>query len=415
MVALFLLCGFTAFAGAASSEAGPVTAVKVETDSLELICNDPEKNTCTVVPSFEPEGASFDGLSIVSGNPKVVEVVDGNVLRAVGPGDAKVTVTAVLEGARISPQCVIRVRVVKRVTDIAVSGGPFEVAVKKTLPLQAKVEPADATNKKLIWKSSDETVATVTANGVVRGLEAGEVTISATAADGCGTVKEVAVKVLQPVSAVKTLSGYHQGMTWEVEVNKTIPISNAFAVQPGNASNKELDFTVYSDGRPTESGYVITENEDEGFTEITFTEPGVYFVEAVSRDGAKKSPRLKMRIYSKDLMTLTLNKAKWSLHASDELGVSFEIRNKEYGIAVESAELYIYAEDALGNKLFGGEVYKVTTGEIGPGACVCSEYLYLPGRSSIAKVYCGIHTVKYADPRMPVRTCDVDYLVWDYQ
>ena len=417
IVMLFLLCGFACLETASAEAYVPVTGVSVENASLELVCNDPEKNTWAVVPSFEPEGASVDERSVVSNNPKgveIVDVVDGHLIRAVGQGEARVTVTANVKGAKKSPQCVIKVKVTKRVTGIDVAGDHFNVPVKGTLQLPVQVEPADATNKKLAWKSSDETVATVNSSGMVRGMEAGEVTVTAAAADGSGTVKEIAVSVIQPVTAVKTLSGYHQGMVWDIELNKTIPISNAFAVEPGNASNKELDFTVYLDGRVTESGYVLGKNEAYGWTELTFTEPGLYYVEATSKDGSDRSAKIKIRIYSKDLMTLDLNKARWSPYANDTLGVSFEIRNREYGIGVETVELYVYAEDAQGNKI-GEGVYPAATKEIEPGHTVYSEYVYLPDRSSIARVYCGIHEVKYTDPRMPVRTCEVDYHMWEYK
>lgn len=303
IAALFLLCGFAcgaAPAEAASPGPGPVTKVKVETASLELVCNDPGKSEWAVVPSFEPEGGTYDELVIASDNLKVAEVVDGNVIKAVGPGNARVIVTARLEGARVSPQCAVKVRVVRRVTGIDLPGGPLDVTVKQSLHLKVKVEPADATDKKLKWKSSDETVATVSQNGTVRGLKAGEAAITVTAADGWGTENTVFVSVIQPVTAVKTLSGYHPEMTWDVAVNKPILISNAFAVQPANASNRELDYTVYLDGEVTEAGYEIRKNEAEGSTEITFTEPGAYIVEATSTDGTNKSAKIRLRIYLKD-------------------------------------------------------------------------------------------------------------------
>ena len=111
---LFLLCGFACLETASAEAYVPVTGVSVENASLELVCNDPEKNTWAVVPSFEPEGASFDELTIVSNNPKVVEivdVVDGHLIRAVGQGEARVTVTANVKGAKKSPQCDIKVKI----------------------------------------------------------------------------------------------------------------------------------------------------------------------------------------------------------------------------------------------------------------------------------------------------------------
>ena len=55
---------------------------------------------------------------------------------------------------------------------------------KKTLT--TKILPADASNKKVIWKSGNTKVATVSSNGVVTAKSPGRVLITATAADGGG-------------------------------------------------------------------------------------------------------------------------------------------------------------------------------------------------------------------------------------
>ncbi|MEL4885717.1 Ig-like domain-containing protein [Pectobacterium betavasculorum] len=53
--------------------------------------------------------------------------------------------------------------------------------------LNATVLPASATNKAVIWSSSDPTIATVTSGGVVEGVADGTATITATTEDGTKT------------------------------------------------------------------------------------------------------------------------------------------------------------------------------------------------------------------------------------
>lgn len=58
------------------------------------------------------------------------------------------------------------------------------LAVGKTLKLKAKVSPAIATDKRVTWKSSKKSVATVSSSGVVTARKAGKATITVTSKSG---------------------------------------------------------------------------------------------------------------------------------------------------------------------------------------------------------------------------------------
>lgn len=82
----------------------------------------------------------------------------------------------------------------KPVTGITITG-TATVAKDSTTQLTATVTPADATNKKVTWTSSDEAVATVDSTGLVTGVAAGTATITATAQDGSGVSDTESVTV----------------------------------------------------------------------------------------------------------------------------------------------------------------------------------------------------------------------------
>ncbi|MBR6846282.1 MAG: Ig domain-containing protein [Bacteroidaceae bacterium] len=65
----------------------------------------------------------------------------------------------------------------------------------QTLQLTATVTPDNATDKSVIWSSSNPSVATVDANGLVTAVSSGRTTITATTADGSNKTATCAVTV----------------------------------------------------------------------------------------------------------------------------------------------------------------------------------------------------------------------------
>ncbi len=130
---------------------------------------------------------------------------------------------------------------VAKVQGVAVTGMEFSaetasVELDATLDLSALVvfTPADATNKMVTWKSEDETVATITAAGVVTGLKLGTTKISATSMEG--NYSDTLVLTVAPISVkgVKILSGVDGVMTIGTSANYAI----AYEIIPANAANK---------------------------------------------------------------------------------------------------------------------------------------------------------------------------------
>ena len=71
------------------------------------------------------------------------------------------------------------------VTGVSVSPTTGSIVYgESTLTIQATVTPSNATNKAVVWTSSNENVATVSANGVVSAVGTGTATITATTIDG---------------------------------------------------------------------------------------------------------------------------------------------------------------------------------------------------------------------------------------
>lgn len=82
------------------------------------------------------------------------------------------------------------------VTGITVNPAKSSVTVGDTVTLTATVAPANASNTAVTWTSSDSSIATVSAEGVVMALKAGTVTINATSADGTKVVGSAEIQVV---------------------------------------------------------------------------------------------------------------------------------------------------------------------------------------------------------------------------
>ena len=152
----------------------PATGIRLTKTSAEL----DEGETLELFYKLEPSDATTQGVVWASDNTDVATVDEDGIVTAVKAGTATITVS-VKGQPEIKATCTITVKSSTiAVTKLTLSESSAEVSVGKTLTLSCTIEPTDATNKELIWSSSDETIATVDAQGVVSGVKAGTVTIT---------------------------------------------------------------------------------------------------------------------------------------------------------------------------------------------------------------------------------------------
>ena len=155
-------------------QAVPAAGIRLTKTSAEL----DEGETLELFYKLEPSDATTQGVVWASDNTDVATVDEKGLVTAVKAGDATITVS-VKGQPEIKATCTITVKSSSiAVTKLTLSESSAKVSVGKTLTLSCTIEPSNATNKELIWSSSDETIATVDAQGVVTGVKAGPVTIT---------------------------------------------------------------------------------------------------------------------------------------------------------------------------------------------------------------------------------------------
>ncbi|WNX84407.1 leucine-rich repeat protein [Agathobaculum sp. NTUH-O15-33] len=155
----------------------PTTSISLPA-TLELRPN--ESGTLTVTPTPN------DAVPIFlweSSDTNIATVDKNGSVTAVAVGTA--TITATSRQGRKTAACTVTV--LTPVTGVTLH--PSELLLytnkePKTAALTATVEPADASNKAVSWKSSDTNIATVDGSGNVTAVSSGTATITATTEDG---------------------------------------------------------------------------------------------------------------------------------------------------------------------------------------------------------------------------------------
>ncbi len=144
--------------------------------------------TLTLHATISPDGTN-PNVTWTSNDGAVAAVSSSGVVSALKAGTATITATTV-DGSNKSASCQITVK--QYATGVALYKTSATMYTGGKLRMQATVSPSDTSDKSLTWSSSDTAVATV-ANGLVTAIKAGNVTITATTADGSN--KSVACEI----------------------------------------------------------------------------------------------------------------------------------------------------------------------------------------------------------------------------
>jgi len=219
-------------------------SITVSKSSLSLMMGRTAQVTATVNPST----VSNKSVSWTSSNPVIATVDSKGTIKAVKVGSTTITATA--KGAP-SVKKDIKVTVMKVVpTSIKLSKSTVNITKNQSLKVTATVSPTDATNKTVVWKSSNPKVATVDSKGTIKGISNGSATITATAKDNSKVSKTVAVKVsTKTLKLDKTSLSVTKGKTATLKATVS-PFDSTDKTVGFKSSNKKIA-TVDSKGKVT--------------------------------------------------------------------------------------------------------------------------------------------------------------------
>lgn len=249
--------------------AGPVAVTGVTLDQTSLTLE--AGKTAQLTATIQPANADNQAVTWSSSDNNIVSVDATGKITANAKGSATITVTTA-DGGKTAT-CTVTVTEPAapiEVTAIALKASTT-IAIGDTETLTVTYTPADAnTGKALTWKSDNTAVATVDANGVVKGIAAGKANITATSTTNPAITATCAVTV-QAV-AVTGVSLNKTSINLQVGGSETLTTT----VIPANATNKEIIWN-------TSDGSIATINNGK----VTAVAAGQTTITATTVDGNK--------------------------------------------------------------------------------------------------------------------------------
>ena len=226
-----------------------VTEVGLNKTSTTLI----EGETETLVATVMPENATDKSVVWESGNESAATVSQEGLVTAVGEGKATITVKTNDGGFSASCEVTVNKKVIA-VTGVVLGKTELTLVEGEEEKLAVAVTPENATDKSVVWESSNKSAAAVSQEGLVTAVGEGKATITVKTEDGEFSAScEITVEKKEvPVT----------GISIEPSSLK-LPAGDTYSliphVQPSNATNQNIKWlstnesvaTVNAEGKVT--------------------------------------------------------------------------------------------------------------------------------------------------------------------
>ena len=194
-----------------------ITVEPIKVDSIELNPTHMDliaEGSGQIVAIVKPDNATYKDIVWTTSDANVATV--DNTGKVTGVSKGKATITAKSQDGKVKATCIVTVtnkvidveRIILDMEDTIINTGTFEQVI-------ATLKPDNATERELVWSSSDENIATVDDTGKVTGVSPGTVTITAKTKDGkVSSTITVTVKDSNLNGDVETYDEEKDPITW---------------------------------------------------------------------------------------------------------------------------------------------------------------------------------------------------------
>lgn len=231
--------------------------------------------TMQLTPAYVPENATRQQVTWASSNEQFATVDENGVVTGLKRGNVRITATSA-DGSNVRAN--INLQVTQSAEEITLDNPELTVDVGRNGVLRATVMPKDANNKKVVWSSSDESIAKVNNQGRVTGVALGDCEITCVSQEVGTVMAKAVVHVQQPVKKVTfdSAPAVYNGETAQL----------SWTIEPDNASNPKLTFKSSNEK-------ILTVDENGVVTGVAGGDGAVI---ATTTDGSRRQAKVKVRV-----------------------------------------------------------------------------------------------------------------------
>lgn len=205
----------------------PVSSVSLSQSSVTIVKGETFRLTATVYPS----NATDKSVTWSTSNSAVATVDASGVVTAVDGGTCSIVAKAGEKEARCS------VTVTVPVSSVSLNKTNVALIKGETTTLVATVYPDNATDKRVTWRSSNTSVATVDSGGTVYAMGGGSAIITASSG---GKTAECSISVTVPVTYISL-------NRTEITIVKGNTYDLTATISPYDATDKTITWTTFDE------------------------------------------------------------------------------------------------------------------------------------------------------------------------
>ena len=232
-------------------------------DSIAITQNETENGTYSFSAEILPDYTRNKTVLWSVNDESIATISQEGVLNVLKNGT--VTVTArTADGSELSDSKTIGVVAKSAVETITILQG---TQISNKILFTATVLPETAQNKNVIWSVSDESIATISQDGLLTMVKSGKITVTATAEDGFGATASKTINAVNPLIATGVVISQGEQVSNKIQFTAT--------VLPKTAQNKNVIWSVSDESTATIS--------QDGL--LTILQNGTVVVTATAQDG----------------------------------------------------------------------------------------------------------------------------------